>query len=183
LRNDGVAAVNLDGWFLTDDAADLQKWRIPSVTLQPEGHLPVFASGKDRTNGTLHTNFQLDNAGEYLALVQPDGVTVAHEFAPTYPPQRANRSFGTGLQITRTPLIASRAPVRVMVPTSDALGLAWTQVDFDDAGWTAGMTGVGYDSSGSVLNIDINDRSFDISTNTQPGCAVTVTISNTPPQG
>jgi hypothetical protein len=73
--------------------------------------------------------------------------------------------------------------VRVMVPTSDALGLAWTQVDFDDAGWTAEMTGVGYDSSGSALNIDINDRSFDISTNTQPGCAVTVTISNTPPQG
>jgi hypothetical protein len=37
--------------------------------------------------------FSLDNAGEYLALVQPDGVTVAHEFAPTYPPQRANGSL------------------------------------------------------------------------------------------
>src|SRR5688572_32177076 len=46
LHNDGGTMVNLEGWFLTDDAADLQKWRIPAVTVQAGGSLVVFASGK-----------------------------------------------------------------------------------------------------------------------------------------
>ena len=29
----------------------------------------------------------LGAGGEYLALVRPDGTTVAHEFAPAFPPQ------------------------------------------------------------------------------------------------
>ena len=45
--------------------------------------------GKDRAEagGELHTNFQLSGAGEFLALVKPDGVTVAHGFAPEFPEQ------------------------------------------------------------------------------------------------
>src|SRR5262245_53936542 len=148
LNNDGLAPANLDGWFLTDDAANLTKWRLPAVTVPVGGYLLVFASGKNRTNGTLHTNFQLDNAGEYLALVQPDGVTVAHASSPTYPRQRANISYGTELPVTRTPLITNRADVRVLVPTNDALGLTWTQPGFDDTGWISGKAGVGYDGGG-----------------------------------
>ena len=57
----------------------------------------VFASGKDRTEGNqLHTNFKLNGDGEYLALVQPDGSTAASDFAPEYPDQRENISYGVG---------------------------------------------------------------------------------------
>jgi hypothetical protein len=94
--NPGTALVNLLDWSLTDDAANLTKWRFPATNLGPNCYLLVFASGKDRaTNGApLHTNFKLNAAGEYLALVQPDGVTIASEFAPLFPPQRKGVSFG-----------------------------------------------------------------------------------------
>ncbi|HMO66646.1 MAG TPA: lamin tail domain-containing protein [Verrucomicrobiota bacterium] len=96
LHNRAATAVSLNGWFLTDTAANLTRWRLPAVTLQPGEYFVVFASGKHRTNATavLHTNFSLDRGGEYLALVRPDGVTVASEFAPAYPPQQDDVSYG-----------------------------------------------------------------------------------------
>src|SRR5688572_7024602 len=70
---------SLFNWYLTDDAADLDKWRFPAIEIAPGGYLVVFASGKDRAapGSNLHTNFRLDGEGEYLALVQADGTTVA----------------------------------------------------------------------------------------------------------
>ena len=77
LYNAGDAALDLGGWHLTDAADAPTKWVFPSVTLGLGEYLVVFASGKDRneTGSELHTNFQLDKAGEYLALVGPDGVS------------------------------------------------------------------------------------------------------------
>ena len=74
LHNDGDAAVDLGGYFLTDDDDDLNKWVLPAVELAADGYLIIFASGKDRGGaGTeLHANFQLKNGGEFLALVNPD---------------------------------------------------------------------------------------------------------------
>jgi len=86
LHNAGPDAVNLLGWYLTDSPTLLTKWSFPSVNLAAGGFLVVFASGKDRTGNParLHTNFKLDNAGGYLALVRPDGTNLASVFAP-YP--------------------------------------------------------------------------------------------------
>jgi len=105
--NPGPAAVNLQNWCLTDDPADLTQWRFPATNLAANAYLLVFASGKNRIvpGAPLHTNFRLDQDGDYLALVEPDGVTVASEFAPTFPSQRANVSFGLagGLMYFLTP--------------------------------------------------------------------------------
>ncbi|MFW6154449.1 MAG: lamin tail domain-containing protein [Planctomycetota bacterium] len=92
-------AVDLGGWHLTDDATELDRWTFPSVTLGAGDYLVVFASGKDRTDpaGELHTDFKLSGEGEYLALVQPDGVTVEFEYAPTFPPQMADQSYGVAM--------------------------------------------------------------------------------------
>src|SRR5207302_8236180 len=86
------------GSYLTDNAANLTRWTFPAVTLAPGAYLVVFASGKNRADpaGRLHTDFQLSAEGEYLALVAPDGVTVVSAFAPSYPPQFENVSFGLG---------------------------------------------------------------------------------------
>src|SRR6185436_15842142 len=88
LHNTGTNTVNLNGWYLTDAAGNLQKWRFPATNMPPNGYLIVFASNKDRrvAGRTLHTNFKLEAGGEYLALVKPDGVTVASAYDP-YPPQ------------------------------------------------------------------------------------------------
>ena len=93
----GSPAVSLAGWSLTNDVADPGQWVLPNVSLPGQQSLVVFASNKDRANpaGTLHTNFRLGDEGEYLALVMPNG-TVSHGFAPAYPPQREDVSYGPG---------------------------------------------------------------------------------------
>src|ERR1051325_10790048 len=72
IQNPNPTSFNLAGYFLTDNAAQLNKWAFPPVTLPPNGFLVVFASGKNRTNDTnrLHTSFQLDSGGGFLALVK-----------------------------------------------------------------------------------------------------------------
>ncbi len=94
--NPGTATINLNGWHLTDDSTNLTKWRLPEVLLLPEKYLVVFASGKNRTNNLapLHANFRLPKQGSYLALITPSK-NIASEFAPTYPPQAADVSYGS----------------------------------------------------------------------------------------
>jgi len=99
--------------FLTDTTNNLSKWRFPNgATVPARGYLVVFASGKNRTNvvGRLHTNFQLNSSGEYLALVDPR-TNVVSDFYPLYPPQQTDISYGrdradpslTGYFLTPTP--------------------------------------------------------------------------------
>ncbi|MEX0330665.1 MAG: lamin tail domain-containing protein [Puniceicoccaceae bacterium] len=98
LSNDQFVPVNLDGWYLTDDPLNLTRWRLPQVTIPAKGYLVVFASGKDRAvaGSQLHTNFKLSSGGEYLALVEPDGVTIHHAYSPQFPEQLADVSYGLG---------------------------------------------------------------------------------------
>lgn len=109
VHNPENTPVNLAGWFLTDSAAEKNKWAFPAVTLPAGGYLVVRASGEDRRDPTkpLHTNFELNSSGEYLALVKPDGRTVATEFAPAFPAQLDDISYG----ITQ-PTAAGETPVR-----------------------------------------------------------------------
>ena len=98
IQNPDSTAVSLEGYHLTDEATNLDKWTFPAVTLEPGAYLVVFASGKNRVDpaGRLHTDFSLSAEGEYLALVAPDEVTVLSSFAPTFPEQFENESFGLG---------------------------------------------------------------------------------------
>ncbi len=95
--NPDLAPVSLNGWYLTDDPANLTKWQLPAVSVPGVGYLVVFASGKDRSTAgaELHTSFKLDGDGEYLALVMPDGTTVADAFSPAFPPQQPHVSHGS----------------------------------------------------------------------------------------
>src|SRR5262249_5230699 len=68
ILNSVTNTVDLTGWYLTDKASQLTEWRFPATNLPPNGYLIVFASGKDRhvPGAPLHTNFKLNNTGEYL---------------------------------------------------------------------------------------------------------------------
>jgi len=63
LFNTTAFPVDLKGYFLSDDADEINKWELPGVTLPPRGYLRIFASGKDRKNSPerLHTNFGLSD--------------------------------------------------------------------------------------------------------------------------
>lgn len=147
LFNPTDTTVNLEGWYLTDDAQQLTQWRMPSVLLPSGQFLVVFASGKDRRDPTqtLHTNFKLgQEQGGFLALVQPDGQTLASSYA--YAPQRRDVSYGITEvgSLKGEILIPERAPVVVGLPTPGSADTVWTTRDFDDSQWAKGETGVGY---------------------------------------
>ncbi|MCC6435956.1 MAG: CotH kinase family protein [Acidimicrobiales bacterium] len=95
LTNPGSTPVDLAGWSLSDSASNPSMWTFPAVTLPAGGTIVVFADGKDiKTDpARLHTNFKLSAGGEYLGLYRPDG-SLAGDFAPQYPAQTADRSYG-----------------------------------------------------------------------------------------
>jgi catechol 2,3-dioxygenase-like lactoylglutathione lyase family enzyme len=97
LHNTGDATADLSSWYLTDTTKNLTEWQFPSgTTLAAGGFLVVFASGRDIAvaGQPFHTNFKLDDGGEYLALVQPDGATIQYQYTPTFPVQTADISYG-----------------------------------------------------------------------------------------
>lgn len=147
VHNPGLAAVGLEGWYLTDDPGNLRKWMFPATNLNAGAYLVVFASNKDRRvpGRPLHTNFRLDGGGEYLALVEPNGTNVMSQFAP-FPAQVADVSFGLSQSISESVLVAGNAAARVRVPTDGSLGQTWIAPDFADAAWTPAVNGIGFDS-------------------------------------
>lgn len=148
LYNSSVASVNLLDWSLTDNAGSLTKWRFPATNVPPGGFITVFASEKNRrTPGApLHTNFRLGASGEYLALIEPDGVTVATQFSPAFPAQVTDVSFGFGLETRSFTLVPTNAAIRALIPGGSTFGNSWTLANFDDSAWIAGAGAVGFDT-------------------------------------
>ena len=104
IYNPTTGTIALDGWYLTDESDELMQWQFPDTTagvdvpLAAGAYVKVFASEKDyRLNGGIpvsefHTNFKLDKDEGYLALVQPDGSTIASQYS--YPRQLTDVSYG-----------------------------------------------------------------------------------------
>ena len=147
LHNNGATIENLAGWTLTDDAGTPAKWIFPAVTIEPNGFMVVFASNKDRgTAGqVLHTNFKLSADGGYLALRRPNS-SVATEFA-TYPAQYVDKPYGFPQTLTTTSFAGTSAPLKYFIPTNNALGTTWTARTFNDASWTGGTNGAGFQAT------------------------------------
>ena len=94
IHNSGRQAIDLAGFWLSDDPTNPMKWAFPAVSLKPGGYLLVFASGKNRDDlatGNLHTGFRLSAGGETVVLSTPD-LRVAD--AVEIPPLLTNVSYG-----------------------------------------------------------------------------------------
>ena len=164
--NPNQSAVNLEGYYLTNDSNDLEKWRFPDVSITEGEYLIVFASGKDRDNGELHTNFKISKLGGYLGLVDPDGKTVVSEFAK-FPVQFENFSYGIKSKATSfsSTLVKEGDACKVLVPTSN-IGTAWRSINYNDQAWSDATTGIGYERSSGYENLigaggDIEGETYD----------------------
>ncbi|WP_197531575.1 CotH kinase family protein [Posidoniimonas corsicana] len=154
IYNNGDASANLQGYSLTDDPGDLNKWSFSTPTiLAPGQFLVVFASGEDKVDsaGAVHTNFSLASDGEYVALVDPGGVVLS-EFGPSgaeYPPQISNVSYGVAFDSSSPAVVTPESSARYLVPSNASVDGAWMQPGFNDAGWQAGVASLGYETSGT----------------------------------
>ena len=149
--NPGPGTVDLQDWSLTDESANLVKWKFPAHTLNAGQSVIVWASGKNRAiaGAQLHTNFSMNDAGEYLALVKPDGTTKTSEWNP-YPAQKENVSYGTARQTLLVPHLDT-ATGKVFVPSGgSAPDAAWNTTGYTpDGSWltTIAPPGIGYDTT------------------------------------
>ncbi|MEM9658676.1 MAG: lamin tail domain-containing protein, partial [Planctomycetota bacterium] len=165
LQNMSAAPIDLAGWHLTDDPNRLTKWQFPDVDaaeLDAGAYLVVFASDKSGEPGVpideLHTNFKLAKDGEYLALVMPDGVTIAHAYAPQFPPQLDDVSYGVSeIIVLSDTLVSDDASARYAIPDDDSLDAAWRDVGFADDDWHVGPLAVGYDTSSAAARYALVD--------------------------
>ncbi|MDP6635435.1 MAG: lamin tail domain-containing protein, partial [Phycisphaerae bacterium] len=162
LHNPSAVEVDLAGWFLTDDIADLIQWEFPDdpgidTTLDPGEYRIIFASAEDDVYpyvdpaGYLHTNFKLStNDGsqhESVLLVRDDTTTIEHGYID-YPQQYTDVSYGVVWDSTAVTTLASGAAAKVVVPdaTYSGVGTAWTSLTgYDDSSWSDGTAGIGFD--------------------------------------
>lgn len=87
--------IDLANWSLTDDKRQIRKWLFPAVTLKKGCYIVVYASGKNRkiAGDELHTNFNLNRNGEYLALYSSSENKMT-EFSPFFKSMTADVSHG-----------------------------------------------------------------------------------------
>lgn len=143
LYNTGASAVDLSGWYLTDSNSTPTEWRIPDgTTIASNGYLVIFADNSpvSLTNNELHANFGLSNDGEYLGLFLPDGLTVADEYAPAFPPQLGDISYGRAS--IETELVGAGTPALYRVPNEG-----------DTAPWTNGVGSLGFSSTNGAFTV------------------------------
>jgi hypothetical protein len=76
LYNPGPSSVNLSGYHLSDNSANVLKWTFPSVVIASGQYLIIFASGNNKVyaNGEVHTSFSISTSGEELILSDPSGI-------------------------------------------------------------------------------------------------------------
>lgn len=153
LYNTSSSNVDLTGWHLTDEAGDA-KWRFPSGMIPASGYLLVYASQLDGLiNGELHANFTLAPGGEYLGLIKPDGITVVSEFAPSYPSQTDDVSYGLRPDTRAVQYVDANASFVWCVPASSVYDAVWMQRTFvPDAAWKPSSKpgAIGYEPASST---------------------------------
>ncbi len=76
LYNNSSATIDLEGYFLSDDATDLMQWAFPAGTsIDANAYLIIWADEDDDQEG-LHANFKISASGESLFLVNSNGEIV-----------------------------------------------------------------------------------------------------------
>jgi hypothetical protein len=76
LYNNSSVAVDISGYYLSDNDNKLNKWRFPSGTMiEGNSYLIVWAD-KDTIQEGLHANFKLSASGEEVALINTENAIV-----------------------------------------------------------------------------------------------------------
>jgi len=75
IHNTSSKAVDLEGWYLSDDDDNLTRWQFPAVTVPADGYLALHLSAENRVSGeSIHVPFRLSSDGDTVLLTSPQGV-------------------------------------------------------------------------------------------------------------
>ncbi|QDT12876.1 lamin tail domain-containing protein [Planctomycetes bacterium K23_9] len=92
LYTPSTTAVDLSGFYLTDDAADPTQWQFPAgSSIDAGGYLTIWADG-DTDQGDNHASFKLSAGGESVLLYAADGSTLVDSV--TFGEQTTDVSYG-----------------------------------------------------------------------------------------
>lgn len=121
LYNAGEKAVDLAGWYLTDEIGLPTQWQFPdtvSQLLEPRQHLLVWADD-DQEQGPLHMNFKLSAEGEFVGLfaLNKFGLLMLKD-SVTFTKQTTNRSFSRMGDGAKSWMILDPTPLSPNLPTS-----------------------------------------------------------------
>ena len=72
IYNNGNNSINLFGYHLSDDEAELEKYSFPSIDLNPDEYLIIWDDDGYDKQGVFHANFKMSSAGESLFFTDPD---------------------------------------------------------------------------------------------------------------
>ncbi|MFZ5519184.1 MAG: CotH kinase family protein [Candidatus Zhuqueibacterota bacterium] len=89
LYNDYDYAVQLSGYYLTDDYGNPTQWPLPDVSIPAKGYMIIWADDQ-ADQGALHANFKLSANGEQIGLYHGD----AFLDSLTFGEQTTDVSFG-----------------------------------------------------------------------------------------
>ncbi len=93
LHNTGGSAVNLTGFFMSDNANNPQKWVIPGGSIPAGGKIIVQCSGRDElSGGYLHASFKLTQTKPEVIILADAGGNIIDQI--TLDPTLADHSRG-----------------------------------------------------------------------------------------
>ena len=78
IQNTGSIPAVLSDFYITDDIENMQKAKLPEITLDPGEYAILFASDTECVNGDeIHLPFKLSKEGETVFITRNDGILVS----------------------------------------------------------------------------------------------------------
>jgi len=91
LYNNTNQPVDLSGYFLSDNVADILKWKFPNGTIINANDFLIIWADEDGSQSGLHANFKLSAYGESIILSNPQSNIIDQI---TFSNQTSDISFG-----------------------------------------------------------------------------------------
>lgn len=96
IKNTGTGSSSLAGLYMTNDASTPNQYMVPSSSSEsiPAGAYTLVWCDNEPSEGDLHTNFTLDNTGDYFGIYQEDGCDYLLVDELTVPALGTDESYG-----------------------------------------------------------------------------------------
>ena len=171
LHNPGAAAIDLEGWKITDYRLEPDRHTLGALTLEPGGFLVLWADELPET-GPNHLGFKLGAEGGEVAVFAPDGRgsvltygPMAADFSLVRVPDCCEGDACLGYDFRGSPGESNVEPVFDDVPLLPAgstwkywdqgvnPGAGWQAAGFDDSLWPTGAGPLGYGDTHLVTTV------------------------------